>query len=174
MLYALGQHQALRSVQSDLDAGESLFAFHDDICTVSQPEGSCRHPHSVAGRIVATQSDPNPQRQDKNVEPWRFEPPGHAALLEAARVADLEAKLWLGDLADRAEERGTCVLWVRMISSGCNSSRLLIPTVVAAPHSGCAGLAVRVAPPPLLCSFPRGLLSSCLSPFGDRALCSQA
>ena len=39
MLYALGQHQALRSVQSDLDARECLFAFHDDICTVSQPEG---------------------------------------------------------------------------------------------------------------------------------------
>ena len=35
MLYALGQHQALRSVQSHLGAGESLFAIHDDIYTVS-------------------------------------------------------------------------------------------------------------------------------------------
>ena len=38
MLYALGQHQALRVVQSHLGAGESLFAFHDDIHTESQVE----------------------------------------------------------------------------------------------------------------------------------------
>ena len=34
-----GQHQALRSVQSHLGAGECLFAFHDDIHTVSQRVG---------------------------------------------------------------------------------------------------------------------------------------
>ena len=39
-----------------------------------------------------------------------FEPPGHAALLEVARMADPEAKLWLGDLEDRLEERGIRVL----------------------------------------------------------------
>ena len=38
MLHALCQHQAFRSVQSHFGAGESLFAFHDDICIVSQFE----------------------------------------------------------------------------------------------------------------------------------------
>ena len=38
MLYALGQHQALRSVQSQLLQDERLLAFHDDIYVVSQPE----------------------------------------------------------------------------------------------------------------------------------------
>ena len=35
MLHALGQHQALLSVQSHFGAGEYLFAFHDDIYTVT-------------------------------------------------------------------------------------------------------------------------------------------
>ena len=39
-----------------------------------------------------------------------FEPPGHAALLEVARMADPEAKLWFGDKEDRPEERGIRVL----------------------------------------------------------------
>ena len=37
MLHALGQHQALRSVQSQLLHDERLLAFHD-IYVVSQPE----------------------------------------------------------------------------------------------------------------------------------------
>ena len=38
VLHALGQHQALCSVQSQLLQDERLFAFHDDIHVVSQPE----------------------------------------------------------------------------------------------------------------------------------------
>ena len=43
-----------------------------------------------------------------------FEPPNHAALLEVARVADPEAKLWFGDLEDRPEEGGIRVLGTRV------------------------------------------------------------
>ena len=38
MLYALGQHQALRSVQSRLRPHERFLAFHDDVHAVAQPE----------------------------------------------------------------------------------------------------------------------------------------
>ena len=60
MLYALGQHQALRSVQSHLGAGESLFAFHDDINTVSQPE-RVGNIHNLLRDLLWT-----------NLEPWRI------------------------------------------------------------------------------------------------------
>ena len=41
LLFALGQHQALRSVQSQLLADERLLSFLDDIYVVSQPERTC-------------------------------------------------------------------------------------------------------------------------------------
>ena len=40
-LYALGQHQALRSVQFQLRPSEGLLAFHDDIYVVTSPERTC-------------------------------------------------------------------------------------------------------------------------------------
>ena len=41
LLYALGQHQALRSVQSQLRPSEGLLAFLDDICVVTSLERTC-------------------------------------------------------------------------------------------------------------------------------------
>ena len=110
MLYALGQHQALRSVQSHLGAGESLFAFHDDIYTVSQPE-RVGDIHNLLRDELWHHS--RIQIHAGKTQIWNrggFEPLGHAALLEVARMADPEAKLWFGDLEDRPEERGIRVL----------------------------------------------------------------
>ena len=41
LLCALGQHQALRSVQSQLRPSEGYLAFHDDIHVVISPERTC-------------------------------------------------------------------------------------------------------------------------------------
>ena len=41
LLFALGHHRALRSVQSHLLADERLLSFLDDIYVVSQPERTC-------------------------------------------------------------------------------------------------------------------------------------
>ena len=110
MLYALGQHQALRSVQSHLSAGQSLFAFHDDIYTVSQAERV-----GVIHNLLRDElwHHSRIQIHAGKTQIWNrggFEPPGHAALLEVARMAAPEAKLWFGDLEDRPEERGIRVL----------------------------------------------------------------
>ena len=92
-----------------------------------------------------------------------FEPFGHAVLLEVARMADPEAKLWFGDLEDRPEERGIRVLgtplgsdeFVRVqLQLTVDSHRLLFAAF------RCAGLAVCVASPPVLCSFPGDLRPS--------------
>ena len=42
MLCALGQHQALLAVQSQLLPNERLMAFHDDVHAVSEPERTCK------------------------------------------------------------------------------------------------------------------------------------
>ena len=41
LLFVLGQHRALRSVQSHLSEDERFLAFHDDIYVMSQPERTC-------------------------------------------------------------------------------------------------------------------------------------
>ena len=38
LLFALGQHSALDAIQENLEDGEHLFAFHDDIYTTSSPD----------------------------------------------------------------------------------------------------------------------------------------
>ena len=38
LLFALGQHSALDAIQEELQEGEHLLAFNDDIYTTSSPE----------------------------------------------------------------------------------------------------------------------------------------
>ena len=140
MLYALGQHEALRSVQSHFGAGESLFAFHDDIYAVSQPE-RVGDIHNLLRDQLWRHS--RIQIHAGKTQIWNrggFEPPGHAALLKVARMADPEAKLWFGDLEDRPEERGIRVFgtplgsddFVRVqLQSTVDSHRLLLDRIPA-------------------------------------------
>ena len=110
MLYAFGQHQALHSVQSHLGAGEFLFAFHDDIHTVSQPE-QVGDIHNLLRDELWHHS--RIQIHAGKTQIWNrggFEPPGHGTLLEVARILDPEANLLFGDWEDRPEERGIRVL----------------------------------------------------------------
>ena len=136
MLYALGQHQALRSVQSHFGAAESLFAFHDYIYTVSQPErvGDIHN-------LLRDELWHHSRIHADKTQIWNrggFEPPGHAALLDVARMAD-----------PREVSASSAPHWVLMNSSGCNSSRPSIPT-------GCCSTVFRLC---RICS-PRGS-SSC-------------
>ena len=100
LLYALGQHQALQEVQSQLCSSERLFAFLDDIYVVSAPERTCEVYNIL-------------RRQHRKTQIWNragVVPRGHDALLRLAQLDDPEAQIWFGDLSVPPEERGIRVL----------------------------------------------------------------
>ena len=65
LLYALGQHQALRSVQSQLRPSEGLLAFHDDIYIVTSPERTCEVHIILRGGFVGQRAGVVPRDFDK-------------------------------------------------------------------------------------------------------------
>ena len=62
MLYALGQHQALLAVQSQLLPNERLMAFHDDVHAVSVPERTCNIAQHTEAGVVGSQPHPNQRK----------------------------------------------------------------------------------------------------------------
>ena len=74
MLHALGQHQALLSVQSKLQEHERLLAFLDDIYVVSKPD-RIREIHGFLRRDLWQFSRIRiNEGKTQNLEPWRFCP----------------------------------------------------------------------------------------------------
>ena len=127
MLYALGQHQALRSVQSQLLQDERLLAFHDDIYVVSQPE------RTVEIRDILREDLWDYSRiqiHAGKTRIWnrgRHIPTNHDTLLRA-QVEDPEAQIWFGNLEAPPEDRGIKVLGTPLGTAAFVRSRLQ-PTV---------------------------------------------
>ena len=67
--FAVGQHTALEAIQEDLQEGEVLLAYHDDIHTVS-PVPERVHPPRPSALPC---QDSDPQKEDTGLEPWRDE-----------------------------------------------------------------------------------------------------
>ena len=110
LLCALGQHQALRSVQSQLRPSEGLLAFHDDIYVVTSPERTCEV-HTILREALWDNS--RIQIHVGKTQIWNragVVPRDFDKLLRAARLVDPHAKLWFGDMAAPPEERGIRVL----------------------------------------------------------------
>ena len=110
MLYALGQHQALLAVQSQLLPNERLMAFHDDVYAASEPERTCKL-HNMLSQELWDHS--RIQINAGKTQIWNrggHVPTDHDVLLAAARCEDPEAHLWFGDLQVPAALRGIRVL----------------------------------------------------------------
>ena len=110
MLYALGQHQALLAVQSQLLPNERLMAFHDDVYAVSEPERTCKL-HNILRQELWDHS--RIQINAGKTQIWNrggHVPTDHDVLLAAARREDPEAQVWFGDLQVPAALRGIRVL----------------------------------------------------------------
>ena len=124
MLYALGQHQALRSVQSQLLHDERLLAFHDDIYVVSQPERTVEI-HDILREDLWDYS--RIQIHAGKTQIWNrggHIPTNHDTLLRAAQVEDPEAQIWFGSLEAPPEERGIKVLGTPLGTAAFVRSRL--------------------------------------------------
>ena len=109
LLFALGQHRALHSVQSHLLEDERLLAFHDDIYVVSQPERTCEL-YGILARELWAHS--RIRINGGKTQIWNRGGfiPGHDALLAIARQDDPDAQIWFGDHAAPESERGIRVL----------------------------------------------------------------
>ena len=68
LLFSLGQHDALRTVQSSLQREEQLFAFLDDIPRRVQTQKSGSGPHNLGERIVGPRSHLSARRQNQDLE----------------------------------------------------------------------------------------------------------
>ena len=130
LLFALGQHRALRSVQSHLSEDERLLAFHDDIYVVSQPERTCEL-YGILARELWVHS--RIRINGSKTQIWNrggFIPPGHDALLAIARQDDPDAQICLVitlHLSLNAVFVFWVLLWAAMHSSGPNSKPLENP-----------------------------------------------
>ena len=125
MLFALGQHQALRSVQSQLPQDECLLAFHDNIYVVSQPEQTVEI-HDILTEDLWDYSCI--QIHAGKTQIWNrggHIPTNHDTLLRAAHVEDPEAQIWFGSLEAPPEERGIKVLGTPLGTAAFVRSRLL-------------------------------------------------
>ena len=103
LLYALGQHQALLSVQFQLRPSEGLLAFHDDIFVVTFSERTCEV-HSIWREALWDNS--RIQIHVGKTQIWNragVAPCNFDKFLRAARLVDAHAKLWFGDLATPPE-----------------------------------------------------------------------
>ena len=103
LLCALGQHQALRSVQFQLRPSEGLLAFHDDIYVVTSPERTCEV-HTIWREALWDNS--RIQIHVGKTQIWNragVAPRNFDKFLRAARLVDAHAKLWFGDLATPPE-----------------------------------------------------------------------
>ena len=97
MLFALGQHQALRSVQQFFRRDERLFAYLDDIYVVCAPE----RVGVIHARIeVDLWEFARIQVHLGKTQVWNrggHYPPGCTQLQAAAQVVDPNARVWCGD-----------------------------------------------------------------------------
>ena len=107
MLYALGQHQALRSVQSRLRRHERFLALDDDVYAVAQPERIVAV-HRILGEELWQQPHSDQCRQIWNR--GGHVPSGYETLLNEARAINLHAEVWFGGSDRPPEERGIRVL----------------------------------------------------------------
>ena len=110
MLYALGQHQALRSVQSRLRPHERLLAFHDDVSAVAQPERIVAVPR-ILGEELWQHSRIRIEASKTQI--WNrggHVPSGCETLLNEARAINPHAEVWFGGFDRPPEERGIRVL----------------------------------------------------------------
>ena len=110
MLYALGQHQALRSVESRLRPHERLLAFHDDVFAVAQPERIVAV-HRILGEELWQHSRIRINAGKTQI--WNrggHVPSGYETLLNEARAINPHAEVWFGGSDRPPEERAIRVL----------------------------------------------------------------
>ena len=110
MLYVLGQHQALRSVQFRLRPHERLLAFHDDVYAVAQPERIVAV-HRILGEELWQHSRIRINAGKTQI--WNrggHVPSGYETLLNEARAINPHAEVWFGGSDRPPEERGIRVL----------------------------------------------------------------
>ena len=110
MLYALGQHQALRSVQSRLHPHERLLAFHVEVYAVAQPERIVAV-HNIQGEELWQHSRIRINAGKTQI--WNrggHVPSGYETLLNEARAINPHAEVWFGGSDRPPEERGIRLL----------------------------------------------------------------
>ena len=110
MLYALGQHQTLRSVQSRLHPHERLLAFLDDVYAIAQPERIVEV-HRILGEELWQHSRIRIKAGKTQI--WNrggHVPSGYETLLNQARAINPHAEVWFGGADRPPEVRGIRVL----------------------------------------------------------------
>ena len=110
MLYSLGQHQALGSVQSRLRPHERLLAFTDDVHAVAQPERIVAV-HRILGEELWQHSRIRINAGKTQI--WNrggHVPSGYETLLNEARAINPHAEVWFGGFDRPPAKRGIRVL----------------------------------------------------------------
>ena len=110
LLFSLGQHAPLERVQRSLCEGEVLFAFLDDVYTVSMPHCVCDI-HRLLEESLWAES--GIQVHEGKTQFWNAigeSPPGHERLQRAAVLADPAAVVWRGSEDLPSHRRGIKVL----------------------------------------------------------------
>ena len=110
MLYSLGQHAALQSVQDAFLPGEQLFAFLDDIYVVCLPERVAPI-HKLLEQALEEYA--RIQVHLGKTQVWNrggHVPPGCDAMQVAAQIVDPDARVWRGD--GPSHEQGIRVLGI--------------------------------------------------------------
>ena len=99
LLFSLGLHQALVSVKSQLEDGEKLFAFLDDVCVIGRPTRVLQVfrllEHELSRKACICVHQGKAQIWNRG----EVEPAGATQLTTAARI---EKTLWCGEEIDRA------------------------------------------------------------------------
>ena len=97
LLFSLGQHSALQSLQSFLLPGEQLFAYLDDIYVVCSPE----RVGAIFTRLKSDlESHARIQVHQGKTKVWNragAEPEACSSMQEAAQRVDPDARVWTGD-----------------------------------------------------------------------------
>ena len=153
-LYAVGQHRALLQVHSELQAGENLFAYLDDIYLTCPPE---RAGALFASITAALRDAANVQVHLGKTRAWNEageEPSSLLAILPAAS----RSVAWTGSWALPTHEQGVTVLGTPLghrdfvaaaLGRKQDDQALLFQRIPAVPHLQSAWLLL------LLCALPR-------------------
>ena len=118
MLYSLGQHQALRAVQSKIRLDERLFAFFDDIYVVFRPDRV-----SEIYQFLEEDLWRHSRIQIHAGKTHIWNSGGHVLdgvddILRVAQVANPDAWVWFGDHGLPPVERGISVCWALLWGRG--------------------------------------------------------
>ena len=106
-LFALGQHDALVAIQNNLDPGERLMAFLDDIYAVDERPDRTEAVHTAIEQELRIHTGIEVHQGKTQI--WNkagVTPTGSERLTAAARVADPTAIVWRGDFGLPLEEQG--------------------------------------------------------------------